>query len=223
MSRSTAKERKIIQVVEQKIDNNLSSAIDEATTRLTTAEGQITQSQTATDNRFNDLIGQWNGILQIIDGRIQVLESSVAMATYGEEAIVDNDLGLILARQLRFEGSGVNATSVNGFLRRFNGMLLTNDTGMFFDRGAVIVSAEFTCENNLAGRTIEFRHYDRNGNNQRTAGQIAVNLEKNQFGFVENTKIIIPARRRFAPWMNGSEFRYPQLRIAYRKVLEVIN
>lgn len=150
--------------------------------------------------------------------------NAVLTSTYGERAYIDPDLNLVLAEQIRFEGCGINSGGTTGWGRRFNGMPLTNTTGMMSDKGMVITEAEFTCDNNVAGRAVQFYHYNVNGGDIKQAGEFKIDQEDNQFGFLANAKIIIPGRRRFASFFRASSgnFARPQLRIGYRKILEVL-
>ena len=159
---------------------------------------------------------------QALLSRIENVESALAIATYGEEAIFDNELGLVLARQLRFEGAGVNSSSTNGNPKRFNGGQMLFNRGLFSRLGMVIVEGNCTTSNTEAGRTIELVHSNANGENRQQVFSFPLDLIRNRFGYFENQRIFIPGERRFTYWMEGESFAYPQLRIAYRKVLEIL-
>ena len=126
--------------------------------------------------------------------------------------------GLVVSEQLYFEGGGINSINTQGYLRRFNGMIVDNRTGMFFEKGALIELIEFTCDNNTSNRRFQIQHYNRGGGDRQIVFDDSITEENNQFLYRENLNIIIPARRRFAPFITGADFRYPQYRIGYRRI-----
>lgn len=136
--------------------------------------------------------------------------------TASEETFVRD--GRTISSQLYFEGFGINSTSVTGFMRRFNGMSITNSSGMMWNAGAIIETVSLTTDNNVANRRFQLRHYDLNGGDQQTVLDVPVTEEQNQFLYLDNLDLFIPGRRRFTPVLSGASFRYPQCRIGYRRV-----
>lgn len=182
--------------------------------RLARAE----ENTNTNSNTITSLIGQWNSILATVNGRIQALEDAVAIDTYGEQAYIDDELRMVLATQLRFEGGGVSSGRVSGYFRRFNGATMTNKRGLFSGNGWIITSFEFTCEKSITNQTVQLRHYDPDGNDPQVIDVVPVDRENNRYALRENVRLFVPPSRRFVPWMTQT-FAYPQYRLTYRKVL----
>lgn len=121
--------------------------------------------------------------------------------------------------ELLFEGGGTNSGNTNGYMRRFNGMSMTNTTGMFFDKGAIIRYIEFTCRNTVSNRSFRIFHYDMNGGNAQLVYDELITDEGNRAHFANDLNIVIPGRRRFAPFITGGGFQHPQYRIGYQRIL----
>ena len=183
---------------------------------LSELENKINQELQSDRTNLSNLVGQWNQIISNIYGQL-------AIAQYGEEALVDPVTGNLISRQLLFEGFGVSSGNVNGWLKRFNGATMSNSTAMMFASPVFVCFAEFTCSNIEVGRTIQLRHYAPDGSDGQIVGEFPVNLQDSQLGYLNNARILIPAGRRFAPWMQGDTFRLPQLRVSYRKILQSVN
>ena len=132
-------------------------------------------------------------------------------------SFIDSE-GRQLSEELYYEGGGVSSPNTSGWFRRFNGMVITNTTGMFFGRGAVIEMIEFTCGGTDSGRRLQLYHYDKDGGDGIKVYDKEMTLEDNQFLFDEDLHLYIPPLRRFAAFMTGASFRYPQYRIGYRRV-----
>lgn len=137
--------------------------------------------------------------------------------TADEFSYVD-DSGRKLSEELYFEGGGVNSSNTSGWFRRFNGMTINNTTGMMFGRGAVIELIEFTHNSTGSGKRFQLYHYNASGGDSVKIYDKEVNLQNGQFLYEENLSLYVPPERRFAAFMTGGRFRYPQYRIGYRRV-----
>ena len=158
------------------------------------------------------------------DSYNEALSNASYQAQFGEEAFYHPIEQVWIAKQLTYEGTGVNNGNVTGWTRRFNGMSCTNATAPMTEFGMLVHHLEVTSDNGaIANRNIMITHYDAEGNNGVMASTIILDKYNNQFGSANNMKLFIPGGRRIAFWLNagdgGGRFVYPQMRISYRRVL----
>ena len=158
------------------------------------------------------------------DSYNEALSNASYQAHFGEEAFYHPEENVWIAKQLTFEGTGVNSNNVTGWTRRYNGMTCSNATAPMTEFGMLIHNVEITSDDsNRLNRGVMIAHYDSEGSNGIIAATIRLTQYNNQFGSANNMKLYIPGGRRIAFWLDDGDenlrFVYPQMRISYRRVL----
>lgn len=173
------------------------------------------------DYDFSIAIAPTEGIIWKNLAETEFEKAKIALAKYGEDFTRDDALNLILSRQIRAEGGGQRDVVGSGYIKRFAEGDQLPDEGMSTNKGMLIIGAKITCKEVATGRTLEFRHYDLDGNDEQIAGVVAINIEQGRLGFAENVRFYIPGRRRLAPLLIGNYERV-QVIYDYREVLEIL-
>lgn len=136
----------------------------------------------------------------------------------------DKDLNLNLSTQIFESGFGINSNNVgvNSWMRRFNGMSLTNKSAMPHPYGIVVLQLFCSVDSSAANAYFDCLHYDINGNNGAIVGRLLFNQQGNQMGYAtERVKLFIPAFRRVTIRSGGANISYPQGIYKYREVLNI--
>ena len=157
--------------------------------------------------------------------RIEILETTLSIETYGEEAIYDPTLNMNLSRQLRTIVSGSFSLGNIGYIRGAGNYVLDNTKGMATNKGIVIISGKVGSTNTDSGKNMEIRHSPPNGSTSdiQIVFSLPIDLENNLMGFFSNQKIFIPGKRRWATFFSGTGTDNPYVEIVYREVLENLN
>ena len=138
----------------------------------------------------------------------------------------DKDLDMNLSTQIFESGFGINSGNISpdNWMRRFNGMSLTNTRALAHPYG-IVVHQLFCCVDSSATNAFyDCLSYDINGNNGQIHGRLLFNQQGNQMGYAtERVKLFIPAFRRVTIRSGGANISYPQGLFKYREVLNVTN
>ena len=158
------------------------------------------------------------------DSYNEALSNASYQYQFGEEAFYHPTEEVWVAKQLTFEGTGINSNNITGWTRRFNGMTCNNISAPMTEFGMLIHNLEVTSDDgSKVNRSLMIVHYDPEGGDGVVAATITLNKFNNQFGSSNNMKLYIPGGRRVAFWLNAgtnsANFVYPQIRISYRRVL----
>lgn len=161
------------------------------------------------------------------DGDPITYDEALANASYipkfGEEAFYNPEINRWVAKQLSFEGGGVNSTNSTGWTKRFNGAIMSNITAPMTEFGILVHCLEVTSDIDRKGRSVMITHSNPEGGGMIVMKTILVNKYNNQFGSDNNMKLFIPGGRRIAFWLEAGpsdrRFSVPQMRISYRRVL----
>jgi len=134
----------------------------------------------------------------------------------------DEDLKQMLSVQSFESGFGINSASVRvgSYMRRFNGMIMTNKSAVARPYSIVVTELTCTVDTSAEGAFFDCYHYDMNGEDETLVGRLEFNEFDSQIGYAINKiKILIPAFRRVTIKSGGAVMRYPQ---GYYKYHEVI-
>ena len=136
----------------------------------------------------------------------------------------DKDLKMNLSTQIFESGFGINSGSVgvNSWMRRFNGMSLTNRAAMPHPYGIVVLQLFCSVYSSATNAYFDCLHYDMDGNNGAIIGRLLFNQQNNKMGYAtEGVKVFIPAFRRITIRSGGANIAYPQGIYKYREVLDI--
>lgn len=136
----------------------------------------------------------------------------------------DKDLDINVSTQIFESGFGINSNNVtpDNWMRRFNGMALTNRSAMPHPYGIVVHQLFCSVDSSATNAYFDCLHYDIDGNNGAIVGRLLFNQQKNQMGYAtENVKLYIPPFRRVTIRSGGANISYPQGIYKYREVLNV--
>lgn len=130
--------------------------------------------------------------------------------------------GLKLSQTLFEDGFGISNGSVSpgDYMRRFNGMPLTNKSAMARPYDIVITEIGCVSDKSNAGAYYDCVSYDMNGGDEQILGRLSYTMQNGQMGAAWlNVFVLIPAYRRVTLRTGGASISLPQGWYKYRQVI----
>lgn len=172
-------------------------------------------SQSVFEQHRHKLEGTISSVKPIIfDGE------TASISRWGESVYLDSELNMRLSTQKYFEGAAFNVPDQSEFaFRQYHGIKIQNTNGIVFTTPALITNLEIFCGATTLGSTVEIQHYGLNGNDKQLLAIVAIDKQQNTMGFLNSSKIFVPAFRNLCFFVNG-RIHYSRMRLAYRKIFE---
>ena len=140
----------------------------------------------------------------------------------GQYFFIEPRTGLKVSKTIYESGFGINSNSASpgSYMRRFNGMTLTNRSAMA--RPYPILVTEITCSSDSANKGAYFDclHYAMDGTDEFFVGRLSFTMQETQMAAAWlNVAVLIPAYRRVTMRVGGNNISSPQGYYKYRQVI----